>query len=128
MIFYTARDGDNHLKLQLHRVGLDGRGDVRLTDPKFHHTVGGCMPAPPAGPRPRRRRRAAASRPTTSMFVDVYQTHDTPPATRLVDAPSGKVVAEVAASDLTKFEQLGPRRRRSCSPTSPPTARRRCTG
>src|SRR5688572_10950507 len=43
-IFYTARDGDNHLKLQLHRVGLDGRGHVRLTDPKYHHTVGNCMP------------------------------------------------------------------------------------
>jgi dipeptidyl-peptidase-4 len=40
-------------------------------------------------------------------FVDVYQTHDTPPATRVVDAASGKPVADVAASDLTKFEQLG---------------------
>ena len=34
----------------------------------------------------RRRRGRAASRPTTRYFVDVYQTHDTPPATRLVDA------------------------------------------
>ena len=42
MLFYTARDGDNHLKLQLHRVGLDGKGDVRLTDPAFHHTVAAC--------------------------------------------------------------------------------------
>ncbi len=43
VLFYTARDGDNHLKLQLHRVGLDGKGDERLTDPAFHHTVGSCM-------------------------------------------------------------------------------------
>ncbi|MET0213707.1 MAG: DPP IV N-terminal domain-containing protein, partial [Vicinamibacterales bacterium] len=43
VVFYTARDGDNHLKLQLHRVGLDGKGDVRLTDPAFHHTVGTCI-------------------------------------------------------------------------------------
>ena len=33
VLFYTARDGDNYLKLQLHRVGLDGKRDVRLTDP-----------------------------------------------------------------------------------------------
>ena len=25
LLFYTARDGDNYMKLQLHRVGLDGR-------------------------------------------------------------------------------------------------------
>ena len=84
MLFYMARDGDNHMKLQLHRVGLDGKGDVRLTDPAFHHTVA-----------PARRGRAAARRPAASAcgispdskyFVDVYQTHDTPPATRLVDA------------------------------------------
>ena len=69
VLFYTARDGDNHLKLQLHRVGLDGKGDVRLTDPAFHHTVGACGGGAPAGAadaaasaaRPR-----AASRPTTS--------------------------------------------------------------
>jgi dipeptidyl-peptidase 4 len=38
--------------------------------------------------------------------VDVYQTHDQPPATRLLDA-NGKTVAELAQSDLTKFNQLG---------------------
>ncbi len=25
-LFYTARDGDNFMKLQLHSVGLDGSG------------------------------------------------------------------------------------------------------
>ena len=34
-MFYMARDGDNYMKMQLHRVGLDGKGDVRLTDPAF---------------------------------------------------------------------------------------------
>jgi dipeptidyl-peptidase-4 len=48
VVFYTARSGDNHLKMQLHRVGLDGKGEVRLTDRAFNHTVGSCMP-PPAG-------------------------------------------------------------------------------
>ncbi len=37
------------------------------------------------------------------------QTHDTPPATRLVDA-DGSVVAELAKSDTTKFDQLGLKR------------------
>ena len=44
--------------------------------------------------------------PDNGYFVDVYQTHDTPPATRLVDA-AGKTVAELAKSDLTKYTQLG---------------------
>ena len=57
VVFLMARDGDNYLKQQLHRVGLDGKGDVRLTDPAFNHTVGSCMAGgggrgggPPAGP------------------------------------------------------------------------------
>src|ERR1044072_133392 len=50
VVFSTARDGDNRLKLQLHRVGLDGASDRRLTDPAFHHTVGGCIPG--LGSRP----------------------------------------------------------------------------
>jgi dipeptidyl-peptidase-4 len=106
VLFYTARDGDNPLKLQLHRVGLDGRGDVRLTDPKFHHTVGSCMPAA-AGGRGRGGAGSCGIAADNRHFVDVYQTHNTPPATRVVDAAAGKAVAEVAASDLTKFEQLG---------------------
>jgi dipeptidyl-peptidase-4 len=106
VMFYTARDGDNPLKLQLHRVGLDGRGDIRLTDPKFHHTVGSCM-AGAIGGRGRGGAGSCGIAADNRYFVDVYQTHDTPPATRVVDAASGKIVSELVASDLTKFEQLG---------------------
>jgi dipeptidyl-peptidase-4 len=84
-LYYLARSGDNFLKLQLHRVGLDGRGDVRLTDPAYHHTV--------------------ELAPDGKYFVDIAQTHDQPPLTRLVDA-DGKVVAELATSDMSRFEQL----------------------
>jgi dipeptidyl-peptidase 4 len=87
--YYMARDGDNHMKLQLHRVGLDGHGDRRLTDPAFNHTVNLA--------------------PDGRHFVDVAQTHDTPPMTRLMDG-DGKPVAELAKSDTTKFEQLGLKR------------------
>ena len=86
VMFYMARDGDNHMKMQLHRVGLDGKGGVRLTDPGFTHTV--------------------AISPDNKFFTDVYQTHDQPPATRLMDL-NGKVVAELAKSDLSKFNRLG---------------------
>jgi dipeptidyl-peptidase-4 len=107
-LFYTARDGDNHLKVQLHRVGLDGKGDVRLTDPAFHHTVGSCIAGAGGGggrggfggPT------ACGISPDNKYFIDTYQTHDTPPATRIVDA-AGKSVADLAKSDLTKFNELG---------------------
>ena len=105
VVFYTARDGDNHLKLQLHRVGLDGTGDVRLTDPAFHHTIGGCI-----APAPGRGGRGGASScgisPDNRFIIDTYQAHDVPPSTRLLDA-AGKVVADIANGDLTKFTEIG---------------------
>lgn len=85
-LYYMARSGDNPMKLQLHRVGLTGEGDTRLTDPAFHHTVD--------------------LSPDGKHFVDTMQTHDVPPTTRLL-AADGKVIAELAKSDLTKFEKLG---------------------
>src|SRR5687768_14607655 len=106
VMFYTARDGDNHLKLQLHRVGLDGKGDVRLTDPVFHHTVGSCM-TPPAGLPPVVGPGTCPISPDNRYFVDVHQTHDTPPATRVVEVNTRKPVALVAESDLTKFNTIG---------------------
>ena len=107
VLFYTARDGDNIHKLQLHRVGLDGKDDRRLTDPAFHHTVGGCIAR--LGARPEQPPVAApcAISPDSSYFIDVYQTHDTPPATRLADASTGRIVAEVAGSDRSRLSALG---------------------
>lgn len=85
-LYYMARDGDSFMKWQLHRVGLDGRGDTRLTDPRFTHAV--------------------SLAPDGRHFIDVYQTHDQPPASRLVDA-RGEVIADVAASDLSRLKELG---------------------
>jgi len=86
VVYYTARSGDNWMKVQLHRVGLDGKGDVRLTDPKFTHTVN--------------------LSPDNKFIVDVIQTHKDPPASRLLDG-TGKVLKALATSDMTKFEQHG---------------------
>ena len=88
-LYYTARSGDNHMKLQLHRVGLDGKGDKRLTDPAFNHMVDIA--------------------PDGKHFIDVAQTHDTPPVTRLMDI-DGHAIETLAESDATKFDQLGLKR------------------
>ncbi len=88
-VYYTARDGDNHMKLQLHRVKLDGTGDRRLTNAAFNHTV--------------------TLAPDGKHFVDVAQTHDQAPVTRLMDA-DGNVVAELAKSDTSRFDELGLKR------------------
>ena len=108
VVFYTARSGDNHMKMQLHRVGLDGKGDVRLTDPAFNHTIGACTGATPfgGGGRGGQGGGSCGISPDNRYFVDIYQTHNMPPATRLIDG-NGKVVAELAKSDMAKFEQLG---------------------
>jgi dipeptidyl-peptidase-4 len=86
LMYYTARDGDNYLKLQLHRVGLDGRNDARLTDPAFLHTI--------------------TAAPDGQHFIDVAQAHDLPPVTRLLDS-DGRVVSELAKSDTSTFDALG---------------------
>jgi dipeptidyl-peptidase-4 len=85
-LYYMARDGDNHMKLQLHRVGLDGKGDKRLTDPTLNHAV--------------------TFSPDGKYYVDVAQTHDKPPTTVLATV-DGKQVATIATTDVSKFEQLG---------------------
>ncbi len=85
-MYYMARSGENHMKMQLHRVKLDGTQDTRLTDPAYNHRVN----IAPGG----------------KHFIDIAQTHDIPPFTNLVDR-KGKVVAELAQSDMSKFEELG---------------------
>ncbi|MFO0910765.1 MAG: DPP IV N-terminal domain-containing protein [Isosphaeraceae bacterium] len=86
IVDYMAHSGDNAMKLQLHRVGLDGSNPRRLTDPTLHHSVDIA--------------------PDGKHFIDTAQTHAIPPTVRLVN-DEGKVLDELAKSDLTKFEKLG---------------------
>jgi dipeptidyl-peptidase-4 len=74
------------MKLQLHIVSLDGKNNLRLTDPAYNHTVN--------------------LSPDNKYFIDNAQTHDKPPFTSLVDI-KGKVLAELAKTDISKFEELG---------------------
>jgi dipeptidyl-peptidase 4 len=86
LLYYMAHSGDNPMKLQLHRVGLDGKGDVRLTDPAFNHSVDLA--------------------PDGKSMIDTCQTHDQPPFTRVLDA-DGKVLADhLTQSDMKRFDQL----------------------
>ena len=85
-IWYTARSGDNHMLVQLHRVRFDGSGDRRLTDPKLTHRVDVS--------------------PDGKFFVDIEQAHDKAPVSRLRDL-NGKLITEVAASDTAAFDALG---------------------
>ncbi|OEK05624.1 S9 family peptidase [Roseivirga misakiensis] len=85
-MYYMARSGENHMKMQLHRVKMDGTKDVRMTDLAFNHSV--------------------TVAPDGKHFIDIAQTHNTPPFTNLVSA-KGKVVAELAKSDISKWEELG---------------------
>jgi dipeptidyl-peptidase 4 len=106
LLFYTARDGDNPLKLQLHRVALDGTGDRRLTNPAFHHAIPGCIPSLGSRPESMPLPGPCPISPDNRFVVDVFQTHDTPPATQLLDATDGQPIAALAASDTSKFTEL----------------------
>lgn len=85
-LYYEARSGDNHMKMQLHRVNFNGKNDVRLTDPAYNHSV--------------------TISPDGKYFVDMAQTHDIAPFTQLVD-DKGKIKAEIAKSDMSEYNSLG---------------------
>ena len=85
LFYYTAHDGDNPIKLQLHRAELTGKNDHRLTDPKFNHTIDIA--------------------PDGEHFIDVAQTHDAPPVARLMDS-NGRKLDDLITSDKNKFERL----------------------
>ncbi|MEP6621656.1 MAG: DPP IV N-terminal domain-containing protein [bacterium] len=89
-LWYLARDGDNYMKVQLHKVGLDGKNDRRLTDPSLTHQIDLSTDG--------------------KYFIDVAQAHDKPAVSRIVDVASGKIVAELAKSDASLMEQRGLRK------------------
>ncbi|MEQ1780570.1 MAG: alpha/beta fold hydrolase [Hyphomonadaceae bacterium] len=85
-LWYTARSGDNHMLVQLHRVRLNGKDDTRLTWPKTTHRIDFS--------------------PDGKFFVDIEQAHDQPPISRLRDA-TGRLITTIALSDTSRFEALG---------------------
>ena len=88
-LWYRARDGGNYMKVQLHRVGLDGKNDKRLTDTAYKHSV--------------------MISPDGNYFIDIAEDHDTPPITRLMDR-DGNIVVELARADAGAIEKAGLRK------------------
>ncbi len=88
-LWFMARTGGNYMKYQLHRAKLDGTESRILTDTAFMHTV--------------------SVSPDGKYFVDVAETHDKAPVTRLIDA-NGKLVAELGTTDLSRFNAAGLRK------------------
>jgi dipeptidyl-peptidase 4 len=86
VMYYTARSGDNHMKMQLHRVRLDGTHDERLTDQALTHDV--------------------TFSPDGTSFVDVAQTHDIAPVVTLRNT-KGEALHELGRADLTAFDEAG---------------------
>lgn len=84
-VYYAARSAPNPYYFQLHRVGLDGKNDKRLTDPSWHHTVDVA--------------------PDGQHFIDTIERLDEPPAARVCDL-NGTVLETLRKSDTTKFDEL----------------------
>ncbi len=84
-VFYTARDGDNAMKLQFHRVSLDGKGDKCLTDRSLLHT--------------------AMLSTDGKYFVDTAESHDKAPTESVIDY-DGKVLKVLFTPDTSKIEAL----------------------
>ncbi len=86
-LFYMAHDGDNAMKLQLHRVSLTGSAqDVRLTDVSLTHSV--------------------TLSPDETHFLDVAESHDHAPETRLLEAKTGAKPVVLGKSDTSKVDAL----------------------
>ena len=85
-LYYTAYSDANPLYVHLHRVGLDGKGDTRLTTPGRSHTVQFSKEG--------------------KWMIDRAETIETPPTTSLLDAAGG-LVAVLGESDSTMAETEG---------------------
>ena len=84
-LYFMAHDGDNPMKVQLHRVGLDGKGEARLTDPALTHRV--------------------QLAPDRKHFLDRAESHDVAPSSRLLDE-QGKVLDTISAADTSRLVAL----------------------
>ncbi|MBX3119818.1 MAG: DPP IV N-terminal domain-containing protein [Fimbriimonadaceae bacterium] len=86
VLFYNARSAPNPYLMQLHRIGLDGKNDKRLTDPTMSHQV--------------------SLQPGGEFFVDSMQNMSSPPKTVVCDS-SGKVLHVLSESDISEFAKRG---------------------
>ncbi|RYG28472.1 S9 family peptidase, partial [bacterium] len=86
-IWFTAAGMFNPYFTQLCRAKLDGSGMKIVTDSRFHHDTN--------------------LSPDAKYFLDVEQKPDVAPRTVLRDASTGKELAELAKSDVSKMDEAG---------------------
>lgn len=89
VLYYMAYSDSNPLNAHLHRVNLDGSNQQRLTQDSLNHTVASSGIAPDG-----------------KWFIAEAQSVDSPPKTVLSDT-TGRVVATIAESDTSKFQEFG---------------------
>jgi dipeptidyl-peptidase-4 len=87
-LYYTAASGESPLETRLHRVGLDGQGDVCLSGEAADH-------------------HGFSISPDGRWFVATWETLTTPPTTALFDE-RGQRVALLAESEDGTLEAVGP--------------------
>jgi dipeptidyl-peptidase-4 len=86
--YYTAYSDENPYNVQLHRVGLDGSGHVRITSAKLNHT-------------------SVRISPRNDFVLATREDAATPPATVVYDAATGKEVAMLNEGSDADAKEMG---------------------
>ena len=87
-VYYTAYSGKNPYNQQLHRVNLDGTGDVRITSNELNHT-------------------SLEISPFNDVVIAVGEQFDTPPSTFVYRCDDGQEMAVLARGNTDAARNLG---------------------
>ncbi|MCH8260398.1 MAG: S9 family peptidase [Planctomycetes bacterium] len=86
VMYYMAYSDDHPLNAQLHRVGLDGNGQTRLTSEPMNHRV--------------------RLSPDHKYFITTYETAEIPPTTALYSI-EGEWLATLGESNASRLDEFG---------------------
>jgi len=86
VVYYMAYSDDHPLNAQLHRVGLDGKGQTRLTREPMNHRVW--------------------LSPDRNYFVTTYETAEIPPTSALYSI-EGEWLATLGESNASQLDEFG---------------------
>ena len=86
VIYYMAYSDDHPLNAQLHRVGLDGKGQTRLTGEPMNHRV--------------------RLSPDHTYFITTYETAEIPPTTALYSI-EGEWLITLGESNASRLDEFG---------------------
>ncbi len=89
-LWYTAHDGDNPYLIQLHRVGLNGKGEKLVTDPRLGHTP--------------------IVSPDGTAVLDRASKFGVPPITQVLSS-NGKILRAIGRADIGAYTDYKPAER-----------------